>query len=37
MKKSDIPKMPAYFDRYINLVEDIDVIDALEKYGPAYL
>ena len=37
MKKSEIIKMPNYFDRYINLVEDIDVIAALEKYGPAYL
>lgn len=33
MKKSEIEKMPEYFDRYINLVEDIDIIDALEKYG----
>lgn len=37
MKKSEIIKMPLYFDRYINLVEDIDVIEALEKYGPTYL
>jgi hypothetical protein len=33
MKKADLIKMPAYFDRYINLVEDTDVITALEKYG----
>ncbi|MGP8214589.1 MAG: DinB family protein [Bacteroidia bacterium] len=33
MKKSEIEKMPEYFDRYINLVEDIDVTDALKKYG----
>ena len=33
MKKSEIKVMPEYFDRYINLVEDIDVISALEKFG----
>ena len=37
MKKSDLQKMPKYFDRYINLAEDIDVIEALEKFGPKYL
>jgi hypothetical protein len=31
MKRSEIKGMPEYFDRYINLVEDIDVIDALKK------
>jgi hypothetical protein len=24
--------MPAFFDRYINLTEDIDIVEALEKY-----
>jgi hypothetical protein len=37
MKRSDIVSMPPYFDRYINLVEDLDLIEALEKYGPAFL
>lgn len=37
MKKSDITVMPEYFDRYINLVEDVDVITALEKYGIDFL
>jgi hypothetical protein len=34
MKRSEIKKMPEYFDRYINLVEDIDVVDALKKNSP---
>ena len=34
MKKSDISPMPEFFDRYINLIEDIDISDAFEKYAP---
>lgn len=34
MKKSDINPMPAFFDRYINLAEDIDIHEALKKYSP---
>jgi len=30
MKKSDIKKMPDYFDRYINLAEDVSVVEALQ-------
>ena len=26
--------MPAFFDRYINLVEDIDLFEAFKKYSP---
>ncbi len=29
MKKSDIPKMPDYFDRYINLTDDVTHMEAL--------
>jgi hypothetical protein len=30
MKKSDIKKMPEYFDRYINKTDDVTYIQALE-------
>ena len=29
MKKSDIQPMPDFFDRYINLVEEDDLFEAL--------
>ena len=31
MTKSDIPIMPQFFDRYINMVENIDIVDALTQ------
>jgi len=31
MKKSDIQKPPCYFDRYINLVADIELADAFQQ------
>lgn len=31
MKRSDIHPMPQYFDKYINLVEDVSIIEALEN------
>lgn len=30
MKKSNIKKMPEYFDRYINLTDDVTYMEALE-------
>lgn len=30
MKKSDINPMPEYFDRYINLVGDVELLDAFD-------
>ena len=27
--------MPPFFDRYINLIEDIDIFEAFDKYEPA--
>lgn len=32
MKKSDIQQMPQFFDRYIKLADDLDIVAALEKY-----
>jgi hypothetical protein len=37
MKRSAIDPMPPFFDRYINLVEDIDIFEAFEKYTPAQI
>jgi hypothetical protein len=31
MKRSDIQPLPEYFDRYINLADDIELMDALQK------
>ena len=33
MKKSELFVLPDYFDRYINLVDDVDINLALEKFG----
>jgi hypothetical protein len=30
MKKNDIKKMPEYFDRYINLTDDVTYLEALQ-------
>lgn len=30
MKKTDIPKMPEYFDRYINLTDDLPFMENLQ-------
>ncbi|WP_025763535.1 DinB family protein [Dyadobacter tibetensis] len=34
MKKSEISRMPSFFDRYINLCDDISLLLALEKTSP---
>ena len=31
MKKSDINQPPCYFDRYINYVADVDIVDAFKQ------
>jgi len=37
MKRSEIAHLPEYFERYINLTEDVDINKALELYGHDYL
>jgi hypothetical protein len=34
LHKSDIIPMPQFFDRYINLVEDIHIFEAFDTYTP---
>ncbi|MCF0052390.1 DinB family protein [Dyadobacter sp. LJ53] len=34
MNKSAINPMPQFFDRYINLVEDIDIFEAFDQHTP---
>ena len=34
MKKTDIGVLPFFFDRYINLSEDLELMAAFEKYNP---
>jgi len=36
MKRSDIKTLPAHHGTYIQKVEDIELVDALEKYGKPY-
>ncbi len=37
MYKSDISEMPVYFDRYINYVPDVSLLEAMKSYGTEYL
>ncbi len=37
MNRSSIQPIPPFFDRYINLVEDINILDALKQYHVSYL
>lgn len=37
MKRSEILPMPQFFDRYINLVEDIDLFDGFSKLTPEHV
>lgn len=37
MKRSEIVPMPQFFDRYINLVEDVDLFEGFTKYTPEHV
>ncbi len=37
MNKDQINKIPEYFERYINYVQESDILDALQKYDIEYL
>jgi hypothetical protein len=37
MKRSEIVPMPPFFDRYINLVEDVNLFDGFTKYTPDHV
>jgi uncharacterized damage-inducible protein DinB len=37
MNKNQINTLPEYFERYINHVPELDIIDALQKYDIEYL
>jgi hypothetical protein len=34
MQRSAINPMPEFFDRYINLVDDVDIFEAFNRYSP---
>lgn len=37
MNRSAIKTMPRYYDRYINLVDDLTITDALQQFGQQYI
>ncbi|HEV7381714.1 MAG TPA: DinB family protein [Dyadobacter sp.] len=37
MRKAEINPMPEFFDRYINLMDDVDLFDALAEFTPDHI
>lgn len=37
MKRSEVNPLPQFYDRYINKVEDLDLLEALEVYSPEHV
>ncbi|MFP4093779.1 MAG: DinB family protein [Cyclobacteriaceae bacterium] len=37
MQRADLPFMPEFYDRYINLVEDLPLLEALQHYNADWL